>query len=175
MDKYLLICATGISMAGAFHDARSRRIPNQLTLTALLAGFAVRATVGGWVGLESALWGTLLAGGIFFLLFVVGGMGGGDVKLMAAVGAWVGVGQVTPILLASALAGGVLAILYMIAYGTILRTLRNTLILAQHHLTSGLTPHPELNIQESGTTRVPFGVAIAAGTLFCAASALFRR
>ena len=162
-------------MAGAFHDARSRRIPNQLTLPAIIAGFGARAALGGWLGLESAVWGALLAGGIFFLLFVIGGMGGGDVKLMAAVGAWAGVAQVTPILLASALAGGLLAIFYMVAYGTIFRTLRNTIVLAQHHLTSGLRPHPELNVQESGTTRVPFGVAIAAGTLFCAASAFLRR
>jgi prepilin peptidase CpaA len=175
MDKYLLICASAIAMAGAFHDARSRRIPNQLTLTAMAAGFGARAALGGWLGLESALWGALLAGGVFFLFFVVGGMGGGDVKLMAAVGAWAGVGQVTPILLVAALAGGVLAIAYMIVDGTVLRTLRNTIVLAQHHLTAGLRPHPELNIQESGTTRVPFGVAIAAGTLFCAVSALLRR
>ncbi len=162
-------------MVAAFHDARSRRIPNQLTLTAIAAGFGARAAFGGWLGLESALWGALLAGGIFFLFFVVGGMGGGDVKLMAAIGAWVGVGQVTPILLAAALAGGVLAIIYMVADGSVLRTLRNTVVLAQHHLASGFHPHPELNIQESGTTRVPFGVAIAAGTVFCAASALLGR
>lgn len=175
MDKYLLICASAIAMAGAFHDARSRRIPNRLTLTAMAAGFGARAALGGWLGLESALWGALLAGGIFFLLFVVGGMGGGDVKLMAAVGAWVGVGEVAPILLVAALAGGVLAIVYMIANGTVVRTLRNSVILMQHHVTSGLQPHPQLNIQESGTTRVPFGVAIAAGTVFCAVSAFLRR
>ena len=175
MDKYLLFCAAAIAMAGAIHDARSRRIPNQLTLTAIVAGFAVRAVVGRWLGLESAVWGALLAGGIFFLFFVVGGMGGGDVKLMAAVGAWAGVKQVTPVLLAAALSGGVLAVIYMIADGTISRTLRNSLVLVRHHLTFGLRPHPQINVQNSGTTRVPFGIAIAAGTLFCAGSALLRR
>ncbi len=175
MDKYLLLCASAIAMVGAIHDARSRRIPNQLTFTAIAAGFVVRAAVGGWLGLESAAWGALLAGGIFFLFFVVGGMGGGDMKLMAAVGAWAGVQQVTPILLAAALAGGVLAIGYMIADGTVGRTLSNSIILVRHHLTSGLRPHPQINVQESGTTRVPFGIAIAIGTLFCAGSALLRR
>ncbi len=125
--------------------------------------------------MESAAWGALIAGGIFFLFFVVGGMGGGDVKLMAAVGAWAGVKHVTPILVAAALAGGVLAILYMIADGTVGRTLRNTVILIRHHLSLGIRPHPQINVQESGTTRIPFGIAIAVGTLFCAGSALLRR
>ena len=175
MDKYLLICASAVALAGAIHDARSRRIPNRLTFTAIATGFAVRAAVGGWLGLESAIWGALAAGGVFFLLFVVGGMGGGDVKLMAAVGAWAGMNQVVPILLAAALAGGVLAIVYMIADGNVSRTLRNSIVLLHHHLTFGLVPHPQINVQESGTTRVPFGIAIAMGTLFCAGSALLRR
>ena len=175
MDKYLLVCASALAMAGAIYDARSRRIPNQLNFSAIAAGFFASAAVGGWRGLESAVWGSLLAGGIFFLFFVVGGMGGGDVKLMAAIGAWVGVKQVTPILLAAALAGGVLAIVYMIADGTVSRTVRNSVILVQHHLTFGLRPHPQINVQDSNTTRVPFGIAIAVGTLVCTGSALLRR
>jgi prepilin peptidase CpaA len=175
MDRYLLLGASVIAVAAAVHDARSRRIPNRLTLPAIAAGFLISAVAGGWPGLESAIWGALLGGGIFFLFFVVGGMGGGDVKLMAAVGAWAGLQQVTPILLASAVAGGIVAIVYMIAEGTVLRTLRNTLILVQHHATSGLRRHPEINVQDSDTTRVPFGVAIAIGTLFCAGSAFLRR
>jgi prepilin peptidase CpaA len=175
MDKYLLICASVVALAGAFHDARSRRIPNRLTYAAIAAGFAVRAALGGWLGLESAVWGALAAGGVFFLLFVVGGMGGGDVKLMAAVGAWAGLNQAVPILLAAALAGGVLAIVYMIANRSVGRTLLNSVVLVRHHLTFGLSPHPQINVQESGTTRVPFGIAIAMGTLFCAGSALLRR
>ena len=175
MDKYLLVCASAIAMAGAVHDVRSRRIPNQLTITAMTAGIATGGVVGGWAGLVSAIWGAFLAGGIFFLFFVVGGMGGGDVKLMAAVGAWAGVKQVTPILLAAALAGGALALVYMIADGTVGRTLRNIFILIRHHLTSGIRPHPQINVQDSRTTRVPFGIAIAVGTLVCAGSALLRR
>lgn len=175
MDKYLLLCASAIAMAGAVHDFRSRRIPNKLTLTGLATGIAVSGVANGWQGLESSIWGALLGGGIFFLFFVVGGMGGGDVKLMAAVGAWAGVKQVTPILLAAALAGGVLAVVYMIADGTVGRTLRNTMTLVQHHLTLGFRSHPQINVQNSGTTRVPFGIAIAAGTLVCAGSVLLRR
>src|SRR5260370_26706108 len=48
------------------------------------------------------------------------------------------------------------------------RTLRNAVQLICYRLTSGLQPHPELNVQSADSKRVPFGVAIAAGDLFCA-------
>ena len=73
------------------HQGRSRtRIPNWLTYSGLIAALLVRTVLGGWANSWGGLAGMLLAGGIFFLLFLLGGMGGGDVKLMAAVGAWVG-------------------------------------------------------------------------------------
>ena len=94
MDKYLLLCALTIATVGAVKDVRGQRIPNWLTYSGLLAALVVRAGLGGWTGLKGGLAGMLFAGGIFFLLFLLGGMGGGDVKLMAAVGAWVGLAQV---------------------------------------------------------------------------------
>ena len=87
-------------------DVRGQRIPNWLTYSGLLAALVVRAGLGGWTGLKGGLAGMLFAGGIFFLLFFIGGMGGGDVKLMAAVGAWVGLAQVGSLLIMSAIAGG---------------------------------------------------------------------
>jgi len=175
MDRYFLIFATAVAMVGAIFDARSRRIPNQFTLAALAAGLVIRGAFEGLMGLESAIWGALLPSGILFLFFLAGGMGGGDVKLMAAVGAWVGIKYVTPVLLGAGLAGGILAIAYMVADGTVTRTIRNTVILVRHHLTLGLQPHSQIHVQNSSTTRVPFGIAIAMGTLFCAGSALLRR
>jgi prepilin peptidase CpaA len=175
VDRYLLICASAFAAIGAFHDVRSRRIPNRLTLGAIAAGLAVRGAFGGWWGLASAATGAAIAGGFFFLFFLAGGMGGGDVKLTAAVGAWVGTGQVIPVLIAAAIAGGILAIFSIVVNRNIGRTLRNTVALLRHHLTFGLRPHSQINIQESNSARVPFGIAIALGTLFCAGSAFLRR
>jgi prepilin peptidase CpaA len=172
VDKYLLICASAFAMVGAFHDLRSRRIPNRLTLGAIAAGLVVRGASGGWLGLASAAAGAAIAGGFLFLFFLAGGLGGGDVKLMAAVGAWAGAAQVIPILLAAAIAGGVLAVFAIIAGG---RTLRNTAALLRHHFTFGLQRHPQINVQYSNSARVPFGIAIALGALFCAGSTFLRR
>jgi prepilin peptidase CpaA len=93
VERYLLICALGIATMGAVTDVRDRRIPNWLTYGGLVAALRVRCALLSWLGLRGGLLGLLLGGGIFFLLFVLGGMGGGDVKLMAAVGAWAGTAQ----------------------------------------------------------------------------------
>ena len=175
MDKYFLICASVVATVGAIRDARSRIIPNRLTLSALAVGFAVRAAIGGWSGLGSSVASALVAGGFFFLFFLAGGMGGGDVKLMSAVGAWVGTSQVISVLVSAAIAGGFLAVYYLIVDGSMSRAVRNTAVLVRHHLRSGATPHPQINVQQANLTRVPFGLAIAMGTVFCAGSAFLRR
>jgi len=102
-------------------------------------------------------------------------MGGGDVKLVAAVGAWAGTAQVGNILLASGLAGGILAASYVLFDGQVRQTLLNTGELVRHHLASGFQPHPVLNVREQGTIRVPYGLAVAIGTLCCVGSAFWWR
>lgn len=143
-------------------------------MTALAVGLVVRGAIEGWPGFGSAITATLVAGGFFFLFFLAGGMGGGDVKLISAVGAWAGIGQVIPVLVAAGIAGGFLAAYYLVVDGGLGRTLRNTVELVRHHFVSGICPHPEINVRQAGMTRVPFGLAIAMGTLFCAGSAFFR-
>jgi prepilin peptidase CpaA len=116
--------------------------------------------LGGWTELRGGLFGMMFAGGIFFLLFLLGGMGGGDVKLMAAVGAWVGAAQVGVLLIMSALAGGLLATGYVLVHKRMFESLRNMVELLRHHLTDGLKPHPTLNVQQ-GHIALPYGLAIA--------------
>jgi len=175
VDKYLLICALVIAVVGAAHDVRDARIPNWLTYRGLIAAFAVRVVLLGWPGLRSGFVGMLVAGGVFYLLFLLGGMGGGDVKLMAVVAAWGGGSQAVPILITAAIAGGILAVAYMTAGKRVRQTLLNTLELIRHHMLSGLRPHARLNVRQPSTTRVPYGVAIAMATLYCAGNAFWRR
>ncbi|MCU1297126.1 MAG: type prepilin leader peptidase family protein [Acidobacteriaceae bacterium] len=160
---------------GAVTDIRSARIPNRLTYGALVAALVLRTAVLGLSGLKSGAAGMLVAGGLFCILFLLGAMGGGDVKLMAAVGAWVGSTHVMTLILAAALAGGVLAIAHMIFRQMVGQTLRNTVQLICYRFASGLRPHPVFNIQSPGSTRVPYGIAIAVGAVFCAGNALWWR
>jgi prepilin peptidase CpaA len=102
-------------------------------------------------------------------------MGGGDVKLMAAVGAWAGGRQTVVVLIASAIAGGVLAVVYMIFYRRVRMTLLNVVELVRHHMTSGIQPHPIVNIRAEGASRIPYGLAIAVGTLYCLGNTFLGR
>ena len=175
MDKYFLIGGVLVALVGAVTDVRSARIPNSLTYSAALAALGLRVALLGLYGLKSGALGMLLAGGLFLFLFVLGAMGGGDMKLMAAVGAWVGSEEVMTLILAAALAGGVLAIGRIIFRNMLGETLRNTIRLIFYRFTSGMQPHPELNVQAPGSQRVPFGVAIAVGALSCAGNAIWWR
>jgi len=175
VEKYFLLGAVLVALVGAVSDIRSARIPNRLTYIALLAALPLRTALLGLAGLKSGAIGILVAGGLFLLLFVIGAMGGGDMKLMAAVGAWVGSTQVLKLILVSALAGGVLAIGSIIFRNVVGETIRNTMRLVYYRLTSGLQPHPELNVQSVSSQRVPYGVAIAVGVLSCASNAIWWR
>ncbi len=79
-----------LAIVMAVGDWRSRRIPNFLTFGGALAGIVFQTAVMGWAGLFQALTGLLLGLGLLLLPYILGGMGAGDVKALAALGAWLG-------------------------------------------------------------------------------------
>ena len=149
-------------------DARSRRIPNRLTYSAMLAGLTLQTVVYGWRGLLLGLAGGLLFGGVFLLFHLVRAMGAGDVKMAAALGCIIGPAASWQVMFATAMAGGLLALLVMIVTGRVLRTLRSTLAVAGFHVVHGLRTHPEVNLDNPAAVRLPYGLAFAAGTLYWA-------
>lgn len=74
----------------AYIDWKEHRVPNWLTFSALGFALAFHAGQSGWPGLGFALLGASAGLATLVLMYALGGMGAGDVKLMAAVGAWVG-------------------------------------------------------------------------------------
>ena len=175
VDKYLLFCGLLVAIVGAVEDVRCARIPNWLTYSSLAAAIAIRGGALGWAALIDGMFGTVVLGGGIFIFFFLRAMGGGDLKLAAALGAWVGGAHALPLLLSAFMAGGVLAIASIIFRGDVLRTLLNTVELIGHHLCWGLVPHPVLNIDEPRTMRIPFGLAIAVGALYCVSSTFWWR
>jgi prepilin peptidase CpaA len=162
-NSFFLLCACLCASLGAVTDIRSRRIPNALTVSCIAAGLSVHVGSGGWKALGLAVLAGLAGGAIFFLFFAIGGMGAGDVKLMAAVSTLAGFGHLAEIFIATALAGGVLAIALAVARGKLKSTLVNVGTLARHHAEFGLLPHPDLNVANSRALRLPYAVAIATG------------
>jgi prepilin peptidase CpaA len=155
-----LLCA----VIGGVYDVRSRRVPNFVTLPAICFGLLLHFTLGGWGELGSALAAGLICGLVFLVFYLAGGMGAGDVKLIAAVGCIAGLSFVGQLLIYTSLSGGVMAIGLALYRRQLKNTIFNVWSLALHHKTAGLTPHPEFNIGNAHTLRLPYALAIAAGS-----------
>jgi len=155
-----LLCTT----ISAVYDVRSRRIPNFITLPAIALGLLLHAVFGGWRQLVTAAAGGLICGLIFFVFYLAGGMGAGDVKLITAAGCISGLSLIGHLLILTALAGGVMAIGLALYRGQLGETCRNMQALAVHHQIMGLTPHPQFNIGNDRTLRLPYALAIATGS-----------
>lgn len=141
--------------AAAVYDYRTRRIPNYITLPALLIGLVLNTYQSGFKGLEESLLGLLLGGLLLLVPFVLGGMGAGDVKLLAVVGALNGSHFVIFTFIYGAIAGGVMALLVLLLRG------RTTAVLNNLVLTL-LVPGQSLVKSNLG---IPYGIAIFIGTV----------
>jgi prepilin peptidase CpaA len=147
-------------------DIRSRRIPNWLVLPFLVAGLMASTATHGWSGLGQSLLGVLLAGLLLGILYWLGGMGMGDVKLCAAIGAWIGPRQLMLALVMMALAGGVMALFWAIRGGFLKETLSGVGDLVFGLTKRGLRPHPTLVLANPCARKMPYAPAIAIGTIF---------
>ena len=146
-------------------DLRSRRIPNWLVLPFLLLGISVSGWLRGWHGILYSLAGIVVGALFFGVLCWMGGMGMGDVKLSAAIGAWIGPSQMVSALVLTGVAGGVIALCWAVAGGFLGELLHGTGDLIWGLKTRGLRPHPELVLDNPLTHKMPYAPAIAIGTL----------
>ena len=154
----------GISgTVAAFTDLTSARIPNWLTGPIFLIGGGLHAYAAGWSGLAFALLGALACGVAFLPFYVVGGMGGGDIKLVAAEGCLLGLTHWFLFVLATAFCGAFMALVFAAMRRSLSDAVRNTRVLATHHLTRGLKRHPDLNLLNKKVARVPYALAIGSG------------
>src|SRR5690606_5671990 len=126
-------------------------------------GLVLGPVMGGWSGLGDAVGGFALAFGIGLVLFVIKALAGGDVKLVAAIGALGGTGFAAGMLLYTALAGGVLGCWWSAKHGSLAATTKRFNNLLRVMFTPGLVLEKPLHQSESPP--MPYGVAIAAGTL----------
>ncbi len=105
LDPISIWAAVGVLIfvgMALYTDLKSRTIPNQITVTSFVLALVLHTYFGGWAGFLLSLSGFAVGFGILFLLWVIGGGGGGDVKLMGAAGAWVGALPILIIFIASA-------------------------------------------------------------------------
>ena len=145
-----------------FTDLRNRRIPNWLVFPFLLAGITVSGWLHGWHGIGQSLAGLGVGLLIYGFLYWMGGMGAGDVKLCAAIGAWIGPEQLFIALVITAIAGGIMALCWA-AFGGFLRELfTGAGELVFDWKTSG---DPDRLLANPMKRKMPYVPAIAIGTL----------
>ena len=146
-------------------DLRTRRIPNVLTMSAAAAALAFHLANGGLSAAGWSLAGLFLGALLFFPMFALRGMGAGDVKLLAAIGAWVGPGQVAIVALATSIAGGVIAVVVALAYGYLRKALKNLYLVLMHWRLVGVQPLPALTLEHARGPRLAYAFPIAIGTV----------
>lgn len=146
-------------------DIRTRRIPNFLTFGGALAAFVFHGIAGGFPALGQSALGWLVGVGLLLPIFLLGGMGAGDVKLLGAVGAWLGPNGALWSGVFSIIAGGVLGFLLAVAHGYLRTAFGNLRRLLTSWFLSGVKPLPGLTIADAPGPRLAYGAAIAAGTL----------
>lgn len=151
----------------AIVDFRSHRIPNLLTVSAALIGLLINVAMTGPAGATHSGAGLVVGFAIFMPLFLTGKFGAGDVKGMAAVGAFVGPYGVTVAAIWTLIAGllGALAILLITGgYAAVASMFGRWMFRASVLCTTGQRAHLEAPAGDPARRRFPYGFAIACGT-----------
>lgn len=166
-------------LVAALTDLRSRRIPNWLTVSTLLLGFALNALItypapmeGVWVAAK----GFAFAFGLNLIMYALRMTGAGDVKLMAAIGALVGSSDFLGIFLLNALIGGILGILLVAVKGRAQQTFWNVGYMVSE-LMKWRAPYltrEQLDVGSPKALKLPRAVPICLGVIvFLAMARLF--
>lgn len=169
VTKFILLL---LVVPAAVFDYRERRIPNWLVLSGILVGLGMNIfllyenpspVTGLWFSLE----GLGLALVVYLPLYILRGMGAGDVKLMAAVGAIAGWALWLWIFFFTAVLGGIAAVIVVLSKGRVQRTLQNLwmIVVSIRYRQAPYAANPELDVSSDKGLRLPHGVIIALGAM----------
>ena len=162
-----------LALAAGWLDWRSRRIPNWLTVPALLVGILGNTIYAHWPGAIAALEGAGLGLLLLFPFVVMRAMGAGDWKLVGAMGAFLGPRPLLLVLVVALIVAGVMALVMVIYKRRLGQTLRNIghLLFA---FARGRPGDPAISLDNPHAAKVPFGVAFAVAAILYVGAAVSR-
>jgi prepilin peptidase CpaA len=158
---------SAILVEAAVIDALMLRVPNWLTFHLAMGGLVFAAITGGLTAALWALAGAALGLALLLPLYAIGGMGAGDVKLMAGVGAWMGPAVTLGAFALSGMVGGVIALAMMARSGALFSHLLQAQSIGQEIL----TVRDPVKLAEAAARRkpgmllLPYGIPIAIGSI----------
>ncbi len=154
-------------VVAAVIDGWKLKVPNWLTFPMILAGWAFNCYTGGWAGLGWSLLGTAVGLGLLLPAYAIGGMGAGDVKLLAGVGAWVQAEATFYGFCWSAVIGGVIAVAMVLLRRGWQKHKTQFLMIFTEIMTVG-SPSELSSIaaeRKSSMLLLPYGIPLAIGTI----------
>jgi prepilin peptidase CpaA len=146
-------------------DVRTRRIPNALSGTAALMGVALNALHGGMPALLWSIGGIVLMIALLLAPFALGGIGGGDVKMMAAVGAFLGPRLAVIGLTAGMMLGGIVMALHLLRLGRLSEKLAALGAMVRSVAITQSVAGLRISPQDHGAISLPYSVPLGLGTL----------
>src|SRR5215212_3184421 len=165
MQNEFIVPVLAIAAAACITDVTTRRIPNVLTFGAAAGAILVRGVLFGTSGIVDGSAGWLTGFVLLFPLFFVRGLGAGDVKLVAALGAWFGAIDALWLALYTAVVGGLVGAGYALARGYLGTALSNIRVIGSHWMYSGFQPVPGITLDNTERPRLPYALPIFLGTL----------
>jgi prepilin peptidase CpaA len=163
VSEFTTIALVLVAGSAAWSDLRTRRIPNTVTVGGLLLALGLRAAAG-WAPLLDGLEGAGLALLLTVPFFVLGALGGGDTKLLAAIGAFMGPAKFVGCMLLIALLGGAIALGDAVRRGVLIPVMLNCVTILRQWGTLGRSGQAR-TIATPDALTIPYGVAIAAGAV----------
>jgi prepilin peptidase CpaA len=164
----------GILCIAVFFDQRTRKIPNWLVLVGLITAMLLQISASGFAGFKQSLFGAAICLIAFFPFFALRLLGAGDVKLLTAVGAFLGPSQALIAILFTMMAGGVLAVFILTLRGTLKSTLNRMRSagrkVSELGVASGASDGPPAifappDHPKDRSSRLPYSWAILMGTI----------
>ncbi len=116
-ENWAMWALSATLIVAAVIDGLYLKVPNKITYPLILAGWVYSAAVGGWAGLGWSLAATFFGLALLFGLHLIGGMGAGDVKLLAGIAAFVHIEHTWYVFVATTIVGGIMALIQIAVSG----------------------------------------------------------